>query len=243
MSHNNYLNNNVYHKKSSYIELIKKVLTDLIHEPTEARIDGSDWPKNGFTMIGIERLNNIQFCFEALMRDNIPGDFLEAGVWRGGASIFMKALLDEYGSNNRSVWLADSFQGLPPPNPEYSQDDGDTHYTLQELAISVDQVKENFSRFGLLDEKVLFIEGWFHETLPRCKVQELALLRLDGDMYESTIVTLESLYDRVNEGGFVIVDDYGYMKSCCKAVHDFLDSRSLNPVLKKIDWTGVYWRK
>jgi O-methyltransferase len=151
--------------------------------------------------------------------------------------------LHEYDSNNRSVWLADSFQGLPPPKPEYSEDDGDTHYIYQELAISVDQVKENFSRFGLLDEKVLFIEGWFHETLPKCKVQELALLRLDGDMYESTIVSLESLYNRVAQGGFVIVDDYGYMKSCRKAVHDFLDSRSLNPVLKKIDWTGVYWRK
>jgi O-methyltransferase len=107
----------------------------------------------------------------------------------------------------------------------------------------MERVRDNFRKFDLLDERVKFVKGWFHETLPSCAVGQIALLRLDGDMYESTIVSLEALYDRVAPGGFVIVDDYGYLESCRSAVHDFFQSRGLNPEIEKIDWTGVYWRK
>jgi O-methyltransferase len=228
---------------SPYIALIKKVLTDQIHHPSAARQDGKDWPELGFTMIGLERLENIQRCITSLLKEEIPGDFLEAGVWKGGAAMFMKAMLKEAGVENRTVWLADSFQGLPPPKPEYPADAGDTHYQHKALAISLKDVQENFRRLDLLDANVRFVEGWFHETLPKCAVEHLALLRLDGDMYESTIVTLQALYDRVAPGGYVLVDDYGYIESCRKAVHDFLDARKLYPQIHKIDWTGVYWRK
>jgi hypothetical protein len=228
---------------SLYIELIKKVLTDEIHNPSPARRDGKDWPELGFTMIGAARLDNIQRCIESILQEGIAGDFLEAGVWKGGAAMFMKAMLLEAGINDRTVWLADSFQGLPPPNADYPADAEDVHYQHEALAISLQDVQENFRKLDLLDENVRFVQGWFHETLPHCPVRQLALLRLDGDMYESTIVTLEALYDCVSPDGYVIVDDYGYLESCRQAVHDFLQARSLQPRIEKIDWTGVFWRK
>ena len=228
---------------SFYLGLLKNVLTDQIHHPSAARLDGKDWPELGFTMIGVQRLENLQHCIESIIRENIPGDFLEAGVWKGGAAMLMKGMLMEAGDQNRSVWLADSFRGLPPPKVDYPADAGDTHHEHKALAVPLAAVQENFRRLGLLDARVRFVEGWFHETLPDCPVERLALLRLDGDMYESTIVTLQSLYDRISPGGYVIVDDYGYLESCRKAVHDFLDSRNLAPDIKQIDWTGVFWRK
>jgi O-methyltransferase len=226
-----------------YLELLKNVLTDQINHPSEARINGTDWPENGFTMIGFKRLENIEMCVSKIIEENIEGDFLEAGVWKGGASIWMRAILKNYGINNRNVWLADSFKGLPQPKPEYPEDKDDTHYQFEQLAISLGQVKNNFQTFNLLDDQVKFIEGWFHETLFTAPVDKISLLRLDGDMYESTYVSLEALYHKVSIGGFVIIDDYGYIESCRKAVHDFLDKNSIKPILNKIDWTGVYWRK
>jgi hypothetical protein len=226
-----------------YLELLKNVLTDQINHPSEARIDGTDWPENGFTMIGFKRLENIEMCASKIIKDNIEGDFLEAGVWKGGASIWMRAILKNYGINNKNVWLADSFKGLPQPKPEYPEDKDDTHYQFEQLAIPLRQVKNNFQTFNLLDDQVKFIEGWFHETLFSAPVDKISLLRLDGDMYESTYISLEALYHKVSIGGFVIIDDYGYIESCRKAVHDFLDKNSIKPILNKIDWTGVYWRK
>ena len=229
--------------KELYLELLKKVLVDQIYDPSIARLDGADWPKNGLTMIGLKRLDNIEECAIDILERGIEGDFLEAGVWRGGAAIFMRAILKNFGINNRSVWLADSFNGLPIPKPEYPEDKDDKHYQHIELAVSLEQVKSNFQRFDLLDKQVNFIEGWFHETLYDAPVEKISLLRLDGDMYESTFVALEALYHKVSVGGYVIVDDYGYIASCKKAVHDFLEKNGLYPEIHQIDWTGVYWKK
>ena len=229
--------------KDLYLELLKKVLTDQIIHPSDARLEGTDWPENGFTMVGLKRLENIRTCAAEIIKKNIEGDFLEAGVWKGGASMWMRAILKHYGINDRNVWLADSFKGLPPPKPDYPADKYDTHYQFEKLAISLEQVKHNFQAFDLLDDQVKFIEGWFHETLFTASVDKISLLRLDGDMYESTYVSLEALYHKVSVGGFVIIDDYGYIESCRQAVHDFLNKNELKPVLHRIDWTGVYWRK
>lgn len=229
--------------KNLYISLLKKVLTDSINNETPARLDGQDWPKDGFTMIGHKRLDNIELCIKEILEKNIEGDFLEAGVWKGGASIFMRAILKAHSISDKTVWLADSFKGLPEPKAEYPEDKDDKHHQFEELAISLNQVKNNFKVFDLLDDQVQFIEGWFHETLFHAPVNKLSLLRLDGDMYESTYVTLEALYHKVSIGGYIIVDDYGYLESCRMAVHDFLDKHAINPVIKNIDWTGVYWKK
>ncbi len=194
-------------------------------------------------MIGQKRLDNLQYCAEAVLKDDIPGDFLEAGVWKGGAGILLRAILKAHNCRSRRVWLADSFQGLPQPKPQWKEDEGDTLHQFAELAISLERVKENFDVLDLLDDQVKFIPGWFHETLHIAPVEQLAILRLDGDMYESTYVSLDALYDKVSIGGYIIVDDYGYLDSCKKAVHDFLSKRGVVPQIQKIDWTGVFWKK
>jgi O-methyltransferase len=210
----------------------------------EKREQGKDWPAQAHTMIGRKRLDNIQQCVEAVLRDNIPGDLIEAGVWRGGASILMRAVVKAHDVRDRVVWVADSFAGLPPPKPElYPADRGDRHHTFANLAVSQEAVRDNFDRYGLLDEQVRFLEGWFCDTLPVAPLKQIAVARLDGDMYESTIDALTHLYPKLAPGGFLIVDDYGAVPACKQAVHDYRESHQVGEPVIPIDWTGVYWRK
>jgi O-methyltransferase len=228
------------------LQQLKEQLTgsrSLEGEAKLLRMWGGDWPETAETMIGHVRLDNLEECARAVFADHVPGDFLEAGVWRGGACIFLRALLDlEEGGPKRTVWAADSFVGLPPPNAgQYPVDLGDGHHTIEALRVDLNEVRTNFARYGLLDEHVRFIKGWFKDTLPG-PVERLAILRLDGDMYESTIQTLEALYDHVSPGGFVIVDDYSLV-GARKATDDFRAARGISEHLTHIDWTGVFWRK
>lgn len=209
----------------------------------ERREVGRDWPADAETMIGLKRLANIRECLETVIADGVPGDFVETGAWRGGACIFARALLKAYGVTDRSVWVADSFEGLPAPDGRFEADAGDQHHTKIELAISVEQVEDNFRRYDLLDDQVRFLKGWFNETLADAPIEQVAVLRLDGDMYASTIDALEPLYDKVPVGGFVIVDDYGAVKGCAQAIHDFREARGITDEMHAIDWAGVYWRK
>lgn len=133
--------------------------------------------------------------------------------------------------------------GLPRPDPgAYPADSGDALWTVPQLAVSLETVKANFARYGLLDDRVRFLPGWFRDTLPAAPISQLALLRLDGDMYESTMVALRSLYPKLSRGGFVIIDDYGAMASCRQAVTDFRNEFAIQAELQPIDWTGVFWR-
>lgn len=208
------------------------------------RESGHDWPPDAETMIGLKRLANLRFCVRTVIEDNIPGDFIETGVWRGGACILMRGALKAYGDHSRCVWLADSFEGLPKPNAEkYAADAGDIHWTNNKyLAVSLERVKANFARYGLLDDRVKFLQGWFSETLPGAPIQQLAILRIDGDMYESTIDAMSSLYDKLSAGGFVIVDDY-HLEGCKRAITDFRREREIQDLIVDIDGCGVYWRK
>ena len=114
---------------------------------------------------------------------------------RGRLCIYMRGILAAHAVKNRTVWVADSFAGLPKPDETlYPADKGDTHHIFDELSVSLDEVKDNFQRFGLLDEQVAFLPGWFKDTLPQAPIDQLAVLRLDGDMYGSTIETLQALY-------------------------------------------------
>lgn len=230
----------------SYLNLVKRVLTDTLEEGFDpARHDGLDWPKNGYTMIGLKRIENLQMCVESALRDGVPGDLVETGVWKGGATILMRALLLAHSDAARRVWVCDSFAGLPPPNTEkYPADSGDTHYQHSDsLAISQERVQANFERFGLLDERVRFLKGWFSETLPTAPIEQIAVLRLDGDMYESTMDGLVNLYPKVSVGGYVIIDDYGYIASCKQAVDDYRLLCGIRDEIIPVDWTGVYWRR
>jgi O-methyltransferase len=209
------------------------------------REEGRGWPSaDAETMVGLRRLANIRECVEAVIADEVPGDLVETGVWRGGATIYMRAILAAHGVTDRRVWLADSFEGLPPPDESrFPHDAGDVLYTSEALAVTVDQVKDNFRRYGLLDDQVQFLPGWFEETMPTAPIDEIAVLRLDGDMYSSTIVVLQALYDKVRPGGFVILDEYVDIAACRQATEDFRAARGITATIKPIDRGGVYWRK
>jgi O-methyltransferase len=209
-----------------------------------ARTDGRDLPNDAESMIGLKRLDNIQFCVSDVIARGIPGDLIEAGVWRGGASIFMRAILRALGDTGRHVWVADSFRGLPKPDAEhYPADTGDRHWTSRPLAVSLAAVQRNFERYGLLDDRVHFLEGWFKDTLPNAPFERLAVMRLDGDMYESTIDALRALYPKLAVGGYVIIDDYGAVPGCKAATDDFRREHSIVDQIREIDWTGVYWQR
>lgn len=239
-----------------YLDLLKGCLTRVLFmndapgrdeaalaKDREIRQLGWDWPDEAETMVGMERLNAIQRCAETALRDGVPGDLIEAGVWRGGATILMRGVLAVHGDTKRKVWVADSFRGLPPPDAAaFTQDLSVDLSGFDELAVSVEQVKANFARYGLLDDQVVFLEGWFKDTLPSAPIDRLAVLRLDGDYYESTIQVLEALYDKVSPGGFVLVDDYLHLEACQQAVDDFRTAFDVHDEIVEVDWNSVYWR-
>ncbi|WP_239346276.1 TylF/MycF family methyltransferase [Frankia sp. Cj3] len=210
----------------------------------EVRQNGGDWPRLAHTMVGAKRLDNLQECVEQVLRGQIPGDLIETGVWRGGSCILMRGILAAHGITDRTVWVADSFAGLPEPDPQrYPADAGDRHHTVPELAVSLTEVKENFRRYGLLDDQVRFLPGWFSDTLPGAPIEQLAVMRLDGDMYSSTIEALRALYPKLVEGGFCIIDDYWAVEGCRRAVQDFRTAEGIDVPLIRIDACGAYWRR
>jgi len=210
---------------------------------TEQREEGQIWPVYADTMIGLKRLDNLQYCVETAIREGIEGDFIETGVWRGGACIFMRSVLAAYAIKNRKIYVADSFEGLPKPDQDkFPSDKGDKHHTHSFLAVSEDEVKNNFRRYGLLDDQVVFLKGWFKDTLPSAPIEELAVLRLDGDMYGSTMDALKNLYPKLSRGGFCIIDDYA-LHGCRNAVDDYRTENGINTEMKVVDRNARYWRK
>jgi Macrocin-O-methyltransferase (TylF). len=155
----------------------------------------------------------------------------------------MKGILNAYGITNRNVWVADSFEGVPIPS--HVEDKGfviDAR-VLPVLAVSEEEVRELFVRYDLLDEHVKFLKGWFRDTLSSAPIDSLAVLRLDGDLYESTMDALNPLYSKVSKGGFVIVDDYYSCYPCNKAITDFRSINNINDDIIQIDAQSVFWRK
>jgi Macrocin-O-methyltransferase (TylF). len=204
---------------------------------------GGDWPILAHTMIGRKRLDNLLNCCESVITDQVPGDFIETGVWRGGSCIFMRAILKAYDITDRTVWVADSFEGLPKPDSEaYPADLNDRHFTFDVLRVSLPEVQDNFERYGLLDRQVQFLKGWFKDTLPTAPIEKLAVLRLDGDMYESTWDALSNLYPRLSSGGFCIIDDY-FLPGCEKAITDYRNQNGITEEIIDIDGLGSYWRR
>src|SRR4030095_17011572 len=138
------------------------------------REEGQLWPMLAHTMIGRKRLDNVQWCVEDALRRGVPGDVIETGVWRGGACILMRAVLAAYGVKDRRVFVADSFAGLPKPDGRYVQDTGDQLSKETFLAVSREEVEESFRKYGLLDSQVVFLQGWFKDTLPSAPIERLA---------------------------------------------------------------------
>lgn len=219
---------------------IKNKLLDYEGQITEDRLNGRDWPEKAYTMIGLKRLTNIEYCANQVVKDKIEGDFIECGVWRGGACIFMKHLCNEL-KLDKKIYVADSFCGLPKPDMKYPQDLGDLHYTYDFLKVSQQQVEDNFKQFELLDDSVIFVKGWFCDTLHKIDTK-FSVLRVDGDMYSSTMDALNGLYDKLSPGGFIIIDDYA-LSGCQNAVNDFRKLKQIQEPISMVDWTGAYWRK
>ena len=245
--------------RNLYLDLLKRCLLGMIYEDPPAvapaiggyrtelyvakfRETGRDVPSQAHSMIGLRRMNNLQGCIEQVLADGVPGDLIETGVWRGGATIFMRGVLKAYGVVDRTVWVADSFEGLPAPDVEAYPLDQQWASSAGKIAVDIDTVRRNFDRYGLLDGQVQFLKGWFKDTLPTMPAKELAVLRLDGDLYESTWDALNSLYPRLSDGGFLIIDDYVY-DSCRQAVHDYRRAHDIEATIVDIDGHSVFWRK
>jgi hypothetical protein len=250
--------------RTAYLELLKLTLCDLAGSGTvsvgrtksgrpftrelageqlKLRSAGLDWPLTGLTMIGLSRLDDLQRCVESAVRDGVEGDLIEAGAWRGGASILIRATLDSLGAGDRTVWVADSFQGFPAPDAEgYPADSERDLHTIDFLAVPLDEVRAHFARFGL-DRGVNFVPGFFQETLPKLRGRRWSLVRLDGDTYESTWIALEALYPGLSAGGYLLVDDYKLIEECRRAVDDFREQHAISEPLESVDWNGVRWRR
>lgn len=239
-----------------YLDLMKRVLTNMVYEdppvswrgPRDYEIDrrerGVDIPSVAHTMVGLARLDNVQYCLERVLADDVPGDFIETGVWRGGTCIFARAVLRAYGVTDRQVWVADSFAGIPKTQVNSHPLDRELELDRRNdvLAVPAETVAANFKRYGLLDERVRFLKGWFRDSLPTAPIARLAVLRLDGDLYESTMDALNSLYPRLSPGGFAIIDDY-IIRACREAVHEYRDLHGITEPLEQIDEVSVFWRR
>jgi O-methyltransferase len=255
--------------RAAYLELLKLALCDLVGASTLSvtksghgrendgrifsrelgaselglRSKGVDWPWSGLTMVGLTRLDDLQRCVESVVGDGIDGDLIEAGAWRGGASILMRATLDSLGADERTVWVADSFRGLPSPDRERFPEDRELDLSrLDYLAVPVDEVRGYFARFGC-EHGVRYVEGFFADTLPTLRAHRWSVVRLDGDTYESTWVGLDSLYPAVSAGGYVIVDDYLLIDECRRAVDDYRREHGVTEPIEEVDWNSVRWRR
>lgn len=240
-----------------YLDLLKKILTNVIYQDAgrdwkteepkydlEVRRTGMDWPMVAHTMVGLERLENIHDLLERVHTEQVPGDVIETGVWRGGVCIFMRAFLLAYGVTDRKVWVADSFEGIPVTDESsHPMDFGMSLHRFNEiLGVQLDEVKQNFGAYNLLDDQVEFLPGWFRDTLPAAPIKQLSIMRLDGDLYESTTDALVNLYPKLSPGGFVVIDDY-FIPPCRDAVHAFRSENGIKDDIVPIDATSVYWRR
>ena len=239
-----------------YVELMVNCLSDFIYDgdrPTggrqkpfdaKARTNGRDWPRVAHSMIGLKRLRSLAHLTDMMLQDGVPGHFIETGVWRGGACALMRGILKARGVSDRKVYVADSFEGLPPPDEAtYPADTGSRFHTRKRLAITQATVEKTFRAYDLLDDQVVFVKGWFKDTLHLIDADRFALIRLDGDMYESTIQAIQALYPRLSPGGICIVDDYGGIKACRTAIADYRRAHGIDAEIVAVDHSGVWWRK
>jgi hypothetical protein len=220
---------------------------ELTGDQIEWRIDGKDWPQNALTMVGLRRLGDLQRCVESVVADGVEGDLIEAGSWRGGASMLMRATLDTLGAHNRTVWVADSFQGFPAPEAGGDAEDRELDRDLSRndyLAAALDDVRPYFARLGL-DRGVQFVPGFFEDTLGSLRARRWALIRLDGDTYKATRVALDALYPGLSVGGYVIVDEYHhpYVPMCRRAVDDFRREHEITEPIEEIGFPAGRWRR
>jgi O-methyltransferase len=250
--------------REAYLELLKLTLCDLANARTESvmltidhsgmfskesdeeelvhRATGMHWSLHGLTMVGLTRLDHLQRCVESVVREGVDGDLIEAGVWRGGASILMRATLNSLDAG-REVWLADSFEGFPEPDEETFPADSERDLSRFDFfSIPVEEVRANFARLGLNDG-IRFVPGFFDETMPALRGGTWSVVRIDSDTYESTWLALDALYPGLSAGGHLIIDDYYMLPECRRAVDEYRREHGVSEPLEPIDWNSVGWRR
>lgn len=255
----------------AYLELLKQTLSGVAYGAAErsvqpalrqdraqlspvineaARKAGHDWTYLGDTMTGFKRLDNVRDLLTDVVQNNIEGDYIETGVWRGGSSIFARAVLYVNGQPNRISYVCDSFHGLPPGDRNLTFGKPGIGLTDQGwdktkyLEVSPQIVAQGFQKYSLLDSNVVFAKGFFNETMPPLgkRIKKLSIMRLDGDMYESTVDVLYHLYDKLSVGGYVIMDDWANFPSK-HACNDFFKVHGISPDIIAIDSISAYWKK
>lgn len=222
---------------NQYLGLLEKALLDTLHSPAPGMSKGGQWPKRAVSMVSPDRMRNVRDLCEDVIERDVPGDFVECGVWRGGCAMMMAAVAD----GRRTSWACDSFEGLP--RPSVKQDEGLNLWQYPALAVSEETVRENFRRFGVSTQRVNFLKGWFEDTLPTAPIEQISVLRCDGDMFKSTMDILVNLYPKVASGGYVIIDDYSDIPQCKLAVDTYRVEHDITAELETVDWTCVFWRK
>jgi len=201
-----------------------------------------------FTMVPEPSLVELGQQVAAVLAEGVPGDLVECGVWRGGAAFLMAGLLRAAGVTDRKVWLCDSFEGLPAPEPvdgpaagRYAGNPESPRY-FDNCRASLDEVRRGAGTLGVAD-RLEYVEGWFDRTLPsaRERIGPIALLRIDGDWHSSVKACLDNLYDAVVDGGLVVLDDYYAWDGCAVALHEFLGARSLPHRIESLAVDGDAW--
>lgn len=202
-----------------------------------------------FTMTSPERIKALIDAVAYIEKNNLDGDIVECGVWKGGSSLAAAIQLKKLNSYKRNIWLFDTFEGMSKPTSDDIDLKGKTAESQmenEEIKTSrlwgyseLEEVRRNLSISNYPEEKILFVKGKVEETLIKEHIPEkIALLRLDTDWYESTIIEMQVLFPKVVSGGIVIIDDYGHWQGCKKAVDEYLKNQGLNLYLHRIDYTG-----
>lgn len=240
-------------RRDAYIDLIERSITNYhylggdvpfeeFRAATHYDLAQSQWKVDPLarplTLLTKAQLDLIDRAIRDLEARGIRGDFIEAGVWRGGVIVFMRALLDAYNIQDRRIFAADSFAGIPK-NTRVQNDPVDD-WTDRWVA-SLDDVRRSIARFGLLDERILFVVGNFADTLKSLARERFALIRLDSDSYESVETSLTALYPQLSAGGVVIIDDW-HLVGCRAAVEDYRARQGIRDQIQ-VHEANAYWVK
>lgn len=202
-----------------------------------------------FTMTSVERMYALYQSLNYILENELEGDFVECGVWKGGSSMLMALYLKEKGITDRKLYLYDTFEGMSAPTEadktfsgEYADQLLQTQSKLDDKSIwcysSIDEVRANIKTTGYPDENIFFIKGKVEDTLLQNLPGNISLLRLDTDWYESTKIELEVLFPLLNPKGVLIIDDFGHWEGAKKAVLEFFNKEKISPLLHRIDLTG-----
>ncbi len=202
-----------------------------------------------FTMTSPERINAMCEAIHYIERRRIPGTIVECGVWRGGSMLAAAKMLKTLNSESRDLYLFDTFSGMSAPTEFDVARDGSTAQTLLEAEsrvegdsvwawASLEDVKKNIATSGYAPERIHFVEGMVEQTVPSRAPEQIALLRLDTDWYESTAHELRHLVPRMPHGAVIIIDDYGHWQGARRAVDEFFSTFDPPIMLHRVDYTG-----